>query len=420
MKSGFLLLIFFAASIARGNSNYYKDVLIGERASGLGGAFVAISDDPSGIFHNPAGIAFSLENYLNISANAFNIGRQTFENIYPGQNYVYKSQAFVPSFFGFTQSVGKGKFGFAVVTPNSDDIDQDDRADRPASTGVDPRAFQRKFSKQDVTYLVGPAYARELGTNLALGVSFLALARTYKVIDNTLVLYDPIGTGKYNLHQAHFNQRSFGGVFKVGLEWMPVSKWSFGLVFTKNYNFGGSGTARSLDMKVDASGTPITPDGTVPHDLTLGENTTNYFAPPVNYAVSLGTAYFITREALFTAQLDYHSPQPNYSEYPMGATINWSFGGEYFALDWLALRAGFYSNNSNARTLIAGGMNQGVKVDQIGATFAGTVYRSGTSISLGVTYSKGVGKGQAFLNSTDIQRVVQTMLGIYFAGSYQL
>ncbi len=381
---------------------------------------MAISDDPSGIYHNPAGIAFSLENYLNISANAFNIGRQTYENIYPGQNYVYKSQAFVPSFFGFTQTVGKGKFGFAVVTPNSDDIDQDDRADRPASTGVDPRAFVRKISKQDVTYLIGPAYAREIAPNLALGVSFLALARNLKFIDNTLVLYDPVGTGKYNLHQAHFSQRSFGGVFKVGLEWMPVTKWSFGFVFSKNYNFGGSGSTSTLDMKVDGSGVPITPDGTVTHDLTLVDNTKNYFAAPVNFSVSIGTAYFISREALFTAQLDYHSPQVNYSEYPLGATFNWSFGGEYFVLDWLAVRGGLYSNNANSRPLITGGVNQGAKVDQIGATFAGSVYRSGTSISLGVTYSKGVGKGQAFFNSTDIQRVVQTMLGIYFAGSYQL
>lgn len=401
-------------------SYYYKDVLIGERASGLGGAFVAVSDDPSGIYHNPAGIAFGLENYLNISANAFNSSRQTYEGIYPGQDYVYRSTAFVPSLFGFTQTVGKGKFGFAVVVPSSDDIDQDDRADRPASAGVDPRAFIRKVSKQDTTYLVGPAYAREIAPNFSVGVSFFAMARMLKFIDNTLVLYDPVGTGKYNLHQASFNQTTFGGLLKLGLEWMPLPKWSFGLVFAKNYTFGGSGSSRILDTKTDASGTPVTPTGVVTDDITLQEFPRIFFNLPVTYQVSLGTAYFVSKEGLLTAQVDYHSPQASYSEYPVAATINWSLGGEYFLADWMALRAGLFTNNANSRPLIDGGINQESHVNQIGATLAGSVYRSGTSITLGLVYSKGVGKGQAFSNSTLIQRVVQTLVGVYFAGSYQL
>ncbi len=420
MKRGLILILGFFALGSSASSNYYKEVLIGERASGLGGAFVAISDDPSGIYHNPAGIVFALENYLNISANAFNQGQQTYESIYPGQDYIYRSQAFVPSFFGFTQTVGKGKFGFAVIVPSSDDIDQDDRADRPASTGVDPRSFIRKVSKQDITYLVGPAYAREVAPNFSVGISTLVKARTFKFIDNTLVLYDPVGTGKYNLHQASISQKTFGGMLKIGLEWMPMPKWSFGLVFTKNYNFGGSGSSRVLDTKVDAAGTPVTPDGKVSTDLTLQSFPHSFFAAPVNYSLSLGGAYFVSKEGMVIAQIDYHSPQANYSEFPIGATYNWSLGGEYFFADWFALRGGLFSNNAASRPIVSGRVNQGTKVDQIGASFAGTVYRSGTSITLGLLYSKGVGKGQAFSNSTAIQRVVQTLTGIYFAGSYQL
>jgi long-chain fatty acid transport protein len=408
------------AACAQGNPLYYKDVLIGERASGLGGAFVAISDDPSGIFHNPAGIAFGLESYLNISANAFNAGSQTYQNIYPGQDYVYKSQSFIPTFFGFTQTIGKGKFGLAVVVPNSDDIDQDDRADRPAEPGVEPRSFIRKVSKQDISYMVGPAYAQEIAPNLSVGASFFGVWRAFKFIDNTLVLYDPVGTGKYNLHLASFNQSTFAGVLKLGLEWMPLPKWSFGLALTKNYNFGGSGRSRIIDTKVDGNGAPVTPDGTLPHDVDLQEYDNVYFAPPVNYSVSLGSAFFYSKELLFIAQLDYHSPQSTYSEYPLDVTLNWSVGSEYFLDDWVAVRLGLFSNNANSRPVVDGAMNQEAKVDQIGGTFATSFYRSGTSVTLGIVYSKGIGRGQAFSNSTLVQRVVQTNLGVYFAGSYQL
>ena len=34
----------------------YQDYALGARALGLGGAYTAISDDPSGVFYNPAGL----------------------------------------------------------------------------------------------------------------------------------------------------------------------------------------------------------------------------------------------------------------------------------------------------------------------------------------------------------------------------
>src|SRR4051812_8644532 len=85
------LLLTSLAAFAEDGNYHYKSILVGERASGLGGAYTAISDDPSGVYHNPAGIVFSLENYLSLSANGLATGSTTYENVYPGQNYVYRS-----------------------------------------------------------------------------------------------------------------------------------------------------------------------------------------------------------------------------------------------------------------------------------------------------------------------------------------
>ncbi len=105
------------------NEYYYKNMLVGERAFGLGGAYVAISDDPSGVFHNPAGLVYSLENYVSLSANAFMSSEQKFKDVYPGQDHTYTSEGFVPSFFGFIQNWGKSKVGFAIAVPHTDNLD---------------------------------------------------------------------------------------------------------------------------------------------------------------------------------------------------------------------------------------------------------------------------------------------------------
>ena len=68
-----LSLIFISTNImASGlhtvDYNYIND-LIGGRATGLAGAFTAISDDPSGANYNPAGIVFAIDNQISLSVN---------------------------------------------------------------------------------------------------------------------------------------------------------------------------------------------------------------------------------------------------------------------------------------------------------------------------------------------------------------
>ncbi|MDH5258366.1 MAG: hypothetical protein OEX07_10165, partial [Gammaproteobacteria bacterium] len=54
----FCLSIIFA-NTALADQYHYNNVLIGNRASGMAGAYVAVSDDPSGLYYNPSGIVYS-------------------------------------------------------------------------------------------------------------------------------------------------------------------------------------------------------------------------------------------------------------------------------------------------------------------------------------------------------------------------
>jgi len=66
-----LLVFGLSTQPAIGDQFHYANVLMGDRAMGLGGAFTAVADDASGLIYNPAGLAFALSNDISGSGNAF-------------------------------------------------------------------------------------------------------------------------------------------------------------------------------------------------------------------------------------------------------------------------------------------------------------------------------------------------------------
>ena len=60
---------------------HYNNVILGERAVGLGGAYTAVADDASGVYYNPGGLAFALSNDISGSANAFYSKKTVYKNI---------------------------------------------------------------------------------------------------------------------------------------------------------------------------------------------------------------------------------------------------------------------------------------------------------------------------------------------------
>jgi thiamine-phosphate pyrophosphorylase len=69
-----LLLCVFPA---RADDSRYQDYPVGSRALALGGAFVALSDDPSGLYYNPAGICDSRRLNVSVSASLYGIEQQS-------------------------------------------------------------------------------------------------------------------------------------------------------------------------------------------------------------------------------------------------------------------------------------------------------------------------------------------------------
>ena len=59
MRKLVLILFLFLTNITSyADIHHYNDLILGERASGMAGAYSAVADDPSGAYYNPAGLAY--------------------------------------------------------------------------------------------------------------------------------------------------------------------------------------------------------------------------------------------------------------------------------------------------------------------------------------------------------------------------
>lgn len=417
------LSVLLLAAIARADNFHYKDIIIGERAVGLGGAFAAIADDSSGIFYNPAGMAFSQDNYLSVSTNAYTTNREVFQDIAPGQNYETRSQSLFPSMVGVTQNMGPGKLGLGFFATNSETIDQSDRLELPAEGAIPQRRLTRHLLSQNNTYIFGPAYALEITDNLAIGLSLMGKIRTFKSIDDQLFLVSNGTDYSYSITNILQTQTEYGLMPILGLQYMPIPKWSLAVTVSRPF-LKGNARKTSSRTKLNTDQSIPVPTGNFTSDFTETEASDNYeITSP--FSCTFATAYFASKTWLLSAQTDIFQ-NLNFSGIAAPVTINWSFGTEYFVFDWLAIRGAVYSNNAATPVPRAGALAAGSSevqpphIDQLGGAAGLTIYRPNSSVTFSVTQSSGSGTGQAYPSATDTQTMSRKVFAFYLSGSYQL
>lgn len=415
-----LFFVFFK-SVCFADDYHYKDVIVGERASGLGGAFIAMSDDPSGLWYNPAGIIFSFENYFSLSANAYNETSEVYKNVFKNENYTYKSKGLIPNFFGFTQSFRDYKWGFAVVVPKSDLLDQDDEVQDISTTAGKAKSLLRKFFRQNNVTSLGFGGAAKIKEGFTVGLSLFGLFRDEKIIDNQLVEFNADATSKerfYVLNRS-ITRKTFSLYPKLGLQYMATKELSVGATLAKTQHLSGEIRNRSYQNKTNTDGSPSDFSYNLANDLIKSNQTVKAFElSPLE--VGLGLAYFPNKYLLLTSDLNYYSADPDFKEFKTVDTINLSLGGEYFLSDKKALRLGLYTNNANTVKLDSSATDQAPNVDMYGLTASLSFFSSGSALTFGSIYSVGSGKGQAIGGVTTQQDISRDSITVYLTGSYQM
>lgn len=224
-----LTLILTGSKRSLADQFHYNNFVVGDRAIGMGGAYGGVSDDASGAFYNPAGLAFALSNDISGSANALYSKKVTYKKAVGGKDFQEQSGGTLPSFFGGLQkldNIAKGLvFAFGMYTVDGELKDQDDlienvdlgpgveagynasdsndrsnycnvidtSGNRTSTEGANPlpnstlQRFHRTVNQRGSTFIMGGAVGWRLSNNFSIGAG-----ANYVTVDELIQEYQDV------------------------------------------------------------------------------------------------------------------------------------------------------------------------------------------------------------------------------------
>lgn len=390
---------------ANADEYHYNNIVVGDRASGMGGAYTAISDDPAGLYYNPAGIVYGAANNLSASVNAYHRNYTEYKNVLGGNGWKRTSASLLPNFFGITQSFGRGTIGFSYAVPDSVLEDQDQSfSNIPGTlsdgTNVTIEEFVINFSHKDETYNIGPSYALKLGKSLSAGTTLYVHRRER---DSTFNQYLDLDTGDFQWLNTYYETAETGIKPVLGLMWAPADKISVGLSVSKVSLLSSRTLSQTTCQGVDC-----------PYERRVVRSDEKRELP---YVVNVGVAYFPSSALLVAMDANYYTEtDDNFQD--KDAVVNVALGTEYYFTNQWAMRLGFFTDRANTPDVMAGRTNQPEHIDLYTGTFSLSRFAGNSTTTLGLAYGAGSGEAQLFGGSTSIQQVDRQAFTVFLSASY--
>jgi long-subunit fatty acid transport protein len=386
----FTMAIMFGFSISTyADEFHYNNILIGDRASGMGGAYTAISDDASGLFYNPAGIVFVTDRNFSASVNAYAAQTKTYDNVIAGKPFVRRSSALLANYFGIVRPVGDFKFGFSYAVPDSVGEDLDLTVNNVAATT--PFDFTINLSNRDNTYNYGPSFAASINNDLSVGITLYIHQREVLLIQNQFIARQD-DTNQWT--NSYFKLSETGLRPIIGLTWSPVEKLSLGATVSTTILFKSSASLQStcVDTLTPTNCNATVPTAPVPFQIP----TLTSFDAKRKYPVraAIGAAYFASSNLLLSTDLTYHTAVDDPVFNNKVATLDVAVGSEYYLSKQWAMRAGLFSNVANTPPIQAGVTNIEERINLYGGSLSFTRFTGDSSVTLGGSVSYGAGQAQ--------------------------
>lgn len=429
-----VFLIVGRASSASADENHYNNILVGDRASSMGGAYTAISDDTSGLFHNPAGVVYTTGGNLSASVNAYQASKKTYKKALGGRfDWKRESSVILPNFFGIVQSLGKGKIGISYAITDSTIENQNQTFED--FTGCKGACTVNHFAvnvlnEENVTN-IGPSYARGLSKDFSLGVSLFMHQRAKHEIFNQFLIID---SNSYQLINSNNEDDELGIRPVLGLMWSPLDKVSVGLSVSKTALFYANQSRRLIyDTTFDDPATAVNEIATF--RIQADADAVREYP----WSGTLGVAYFPTEALLLSGDFSYFTAVPKKTfDLPATtylttgqttaninvdsfeerlATWNAALGLEYFIISDIALRAGVFTNRSNSPEPVEGETSGLEHIDLYGGSTSVSYFSRNSSLTLGSSYSYGTGKAQV-VSGTGVQDANAYTWAVFLSSSY--
>lgn len=397
----------WCAGIAPADEFHYNNLIIGDRAIGMGGAYTGISDDPSGLYYNPAGVVYTTGRNLSASVNAFYSMNKKYNGVIGGYGWERNATALLPNFFGIVQPFGKFKFGFSYAVPDSikEDQDQTFYGSLPTGLGSPASRYTINFNNEDNTYLFGPSIAAELTSRLSAGLTLYIYHRSNQSTMNQLI---QLQDGRYEWSNQYIEKVERGYKPIIGFMITPMEKLSIGISVARTFV-----TSASIDTQTTVKNAEILPTNTITITNT-GDSTKRKFPTEVR----LGAAYFPSPSLLISADAAYYTKVSDPVNGDRVSVMNVAIGSEYFLNKNWALRGGLYTNMANTPDLDASRFNQDEKIDLYGMSLSISNYSRNTSVTFGGSIASGSGDAQILSGSSNIQTVDVESWMIFLSSSY--
>lgn len=400
------LLVYGNPAVA--DDYHYNSFIIGERASGMGGAYTAISDDASGMFYNPAAIVYVGDRNFSASVNAYYSQTKKYDNVIGTRPYERKSTALLANYFGIVKPFGDFKIGFSYAVPDSVEEDQNQTFDNVSSS---VSRFTINLNNQDKTYNFGPSLAMEINDKLAIGLTLYAHQRKSQVILNQFV-ERVNATNQWVNRYYRLNESGVRPI--LGVSWAPVDKVSLGIALSKTYVLSSDGITQDTCWDAAAGGcnaTATSPSIKVP---TLTNFTSKRKYP---LRVAVGAAYFVDSDLLFSADVTHYTAviDPVFGE--KMKTTNLALGTEYYLNKKSAVRFGMYTNMANTPNIQAGVTSIEEQINIYGITASISTFSGSSSVTLGTNISSGKGKSQ-ILSDSSVQNASTFGWLVFLSSSY--
>lgn len=406
-----ILLLFTLIACMRGYSIadefHYNNFLIGDRASGMGGAYTGVSDDPSGLYYNPAGIAYTTGRNLSASVNAFYSLTKKYDNVIGGHGWERNATSLLPNFFGIVQPLGDFKFGFSYAVPDSikEDQDQAFTGSLPTSLGSPADLYIINFNNEDNTYLIGPSLAYELNDKMSAGMTLYLYHRSGQT---TLNQFIHLQDGRFEWTNQYIERVERGFKPIIGLMYTPVEKLSLGVSLAKTFVYSSSLNSQKTFKDANA---PTVNDYT---REVIDDSSKRKFP----YEFRMGAAYFPSSSLLLTIDGIYYTSVHDSVFGNRVSVLNGAVGAEYyFNRNW-AVRGGLFTDLANTPEQNPTRSDQPEKIDLYGGSLGVSHFTRNTSVTLGGSASYGTGKAQIVSGSTTTQDAEIFGWTIFLSSSY--
>jgi hypothetical protein len=397
------------ADLAKQHLTYDRLLLPGGRAAMLGGAYTALSDDPSGLFYNPAGIVQGKQNQVSLNTWSNFRSEVVFKEAIKGRDFVEKSNTYFGGFAGGVFHKKALTLGYVISTLDKRNINQDDYFQAISDEEGQARDFTRIHQESNSFDMFGLGMALALNKSWSIGGSGFYYSRNIEAMDYQQVLFN----GGQVLVQESKIRVSNQGFHGMGGIQYHGDDLSMGMSVR-----AGQSVINRGSLSFNSVTYPVTSN--TPDLINYSSDTYDDDTEVIPFIYRAGAAWHPANGFLLSTELSYSTPVSVDNGTPdRQPTYNYAIGLETGPTYW-KIMLGLFTNNTKFPKISSEGSNQAAHLDYLGKSIGTSIITKSFDLHVGYIRQDGQGHAQIIAGSTQVQKVVGTLENLLLSFTFKL